>query len=133
MGETAAQTVAEIEETRGRLEEDIRELEGRLPAPATWAKRLIGVAVGGGAGAAAFWFAVRRVRKHRKAKAQAVPVQAVVNVLPEHLVERLSEAVDDGRWKGWLAGAGGVWLLVRLAELRQLRRMNRVLAVRPPS
>lgn len=128
MGESAAETVREIEDTRGRLEQEIRELEDRLPQPAVWTKRLIGVAVGGGVGGALFWFGVRRVRKRRKAKAvQAVPVQAVVQVLPEDWSKKLSEAIGDGRWRGWAAAAAGTWALFRLAELRQMRRMNRAL------
>ena len=46
MGKSAAETVREIEDTRDKLESEIRELEGRLPHPAVWTKRLIGVAVG---------------------------------------------------------------------------------------
>lgn len=74
MGESSAQTVKEIEETRERLDQEIRELEHRLPRPAVWTKRLIGVAVGGGVSGAAFWFAVRRMR-NRKKKAAPAPVQ----------------------------------------------------------
>ena len=66
MGSSAAETGREIEETRSRLESDIRELEGRLPKPAIWAKRVVGVAVGGGIGGSVFWFGVRRIRKRRK-------------------------------------------------------------------
>ena len=50
MGKSSAETVREIEDTRDRLESEIRELEGRLPQPAVWGKRLIGVAAGGGLG-----------------------------------------------------------------------------------
>jgi hypothetical protein len=130
MGESAAETVREIEATRARLETDLRELEDRLPAPAVWAKRVVGVAVGGGISGAVFWFGVRRVRKRRKEKAAAEAAraaQAVVNLIPDRWSEALERAAEEGRWKGWVAGAGGVWLLLRLAELRQLRRMNRML------
>lgn len=130
MGKSAAETVREIEATRTRLETDLRELEDRLPAPAVWAKRVVGVAVGGGVGGAMLWFGVRRIRKRRKEKAAveaARAAQAVVNLIPERWTEALERAAAEGEWKGWLAGAGGVWLLLRLAELRQLRRMNRML------
>jgi hypothetical protein len=127
MGESSAQTVREIEETRERLDEEIRELEQRLPKPAVWTKRLVGVAVGGGLSGAAFWFAVRRMRSRRQKKAQPPPVQAVVRVLPERWGERVSAALDKGEWKTWAAAAGGAWVLFRFAELRQLRRMNRAL------
>jgi hypothetical protein len=125
MGESAAETVREIEQTRDRLEDEFRELEQRLPAPAVWTKRLIGVAVGGGIGGSAFWFGIRRLRKRKKQKQAQRQVQAVVNVLPERWAESVSAALEDGRWKGWAAAAGGAWLLFRLAEVRQLRRLNR--------
>lgn len=119
----------EIEETRARLDSEIRELEQRLPAPAVWAKRLMGLAVGGGAGGAVFWFAVKRLRRRREEKVEEEQVRAVVNVLPERWAESLSGVIEDGRWKPWAAMAGGAWLLFRLAELRQLRRLNRTLLV----
>jgi uncharacterized protein involved in response to NO len=133
MGESAAQTVKEIEETRERLDAELRELETRLPKPAVWTKRLVGMAVGGGVGATAFLFAVRRLRKRKKVKAPDTQVQAVINVLPEGLAERLSDALEDGRVRQWAAAAAGVWVLLRLAELRQLRRMNRLAFVRAPA
>ena len=129
MGTNAAETVMEIEATRTRLDHDIQELHDRLPAPAVWTKRLVGVAVGGGAAGSAFWFAVRRMKKKRsgaKAKEEVQRVQAVVQVLPEQWAKTLSEAMEDGRWKSWAGAAAGVWVLLRLAELRQLRRMNRL-------
>ncbi len=131
MGASAAQTVKEIEETRARLDSEIRELEQRLPAPATWAKRLMGLAAGGGAGGAVFWFALKRLRRRhrRKEKEEEKQVRAVVNVLPERWAESLSRVVEDGRWKPWAAMAASTWLLLRLAELRQLRRLNRTVLV----
>jgi hypothetical protein len=129
VGASAAQTVKEIEETRARLDSEIRELEQRLPAPATWAKRLMGLAAGGGAGGAVFWFALKRLRRRRRGKAEEKQVRAVVNVLPERWAESLARVVEDGRWKPWAAMAASTWLLLRLAELRQLRRLNRTVLV----
>jgi hypothetical protein len=60
MGQTTAETVKEIEATRSRLDSEFRELEARLPAPAVWAKRLVGIAVGGGL--------VKRLRSSREQK-----------------------------------------------------------------
>ncbi len=136
MGETAAETVREIEETRERLDSELRELEERLPT-AKWAKRVAGLALGGGVGGTAFWMVVKRARRRKKQKekeeAEAVRLQAVVNVLPEKLARSVSEAFEDGRWKPWALAAGGVWLVLRLAELRQLRRMNRIMVARSAS
>jgi uncharacterized protein involved in response to NO len=133
MGQSSAQTVREIEETRDRLDAELRELETRLPSAAVWTKRLVGMVVGGGVGATAFMFAVRRLRKKKKAKAPETQVQAVINVLPEGMAERISAALEDGRVKQWAAAAAGVWLFLRLAELRQLRRVNRTAFVRAPA
>ena len=128
MGKSSAETVREIEDTRDRLEAEIRELEDRLPQPATWAKRAIGVAVGGGIGGSMFWFGVRTLRKRRKKKKSVQqPVQAVIQVLPEQWSGRVTKALEDGTWKTWALGIGGAWLVIRIAELRQLRRMNRAL------
>ena len=130
MGQATAQTVRQIEDTRDRLEDEIRELEDRLPRPAVWAKRM---AVGGGVVGAATLFLVRRRKKTKKKRAQEVktvalqPVQTVIRVLPERWEKRVGKAVENDEWKGWVALAGGAWLLFRLAELRQMRRMNRAL------
>ncbi len=130
MGESATQTVREIEDTRDRLETEFRELEQRMPAPAVWTKRLIGVAVGGGVTGTAFWFVVRRLRgRKKKKKEEAQRIEAVIKVIPDRWAEAVSEALEDERWKTYAAIAGGAWLLLRLAELRQLRRMNRALIV----
>jgi hypothetical protein len=48
VGASAAETLREIEDIRGRLESDMRELERRVPQPAVWLKRAIGFALGGG-------------------------------------------------------------------------------------
>lgn len=129
MGQATAQTVRQIEDTRDRLEDEIRELEDRLPRPAVWAKRVVGVAVGGGVAGAATLFLLRRRKKRKNAqKVRTVavqPVQTVVRVLPERWEKRVGKALEDDEWKGWVTLAGGAWLLFKLAELRQMRRMNR--------
>lgn len=134
MGKSAAETVREIEATRERLDADITELQDRLPAPALWAKRAVGVAVGGGMAGSMFWFGVKKLRKRRKQeKVRNEAVQAVVHVVPDRWAEAISDAVEQGRWKGWAAGLTGLWVLLRLAELRQLRRMNRLVLTRSSS
>ena len=136
MGKSAAETVREIEATRERLDADITELQDRLPAPALWGKRLVGVAVGGGMAGSMFWFGVKKLRNRRKqekARKEAKAVQAVVQVVPDRWAEAISDAVEQGTWKGWAAGLAGVWVLLRLAELRQLRRMNRYMVTRAPA
>lgn len=127
MGANAAETVREIDEIRGRLTSDFEMLQDRMPSPAVWGKRLLGVAVGGGLAGTLFWFGVRKLRGRRKRKPtlREQPVQAVVQVLPEDLVERITEKLEDQRVRQWLFALGGAWLLFRLAELRQLRKLRR--------
>jgi hypothetical protein len=130
MGQSSASTVREIEDIRSRLDTNMRELERRLPQPGVWAKRLAGVAVGGGAAALMTVAVLKRTRGRRKsarARLEGHPAQAVVQVVPAPVADRIADALEHGRWKQWAAVAGGVWLAVRLIELRQLRRVNRAL------
>lgn len=126
MGTSAAETVKEIEEVRDRLQSNVEELEGRLPAPAKLAKRVAGIAVGGGVAGAAFWFLVRRMRRDKpQERAVTKAMQPVIQVLPDDLAARLSDKLDDDRVKQLGMAIGGAWLLFKLAELRQLRRLAR--------
>lgn len=131
MGQSSAETVEEIENIRDRLDGEVRALEDHLPAPAVWAKRLVGVAVGGGAAGSAFWFVTRRIRSARASTAPSEPVQSVIQLLPDGMADdlsrRVTEVMEDGSWRPWAAMAAGAWMLFRMAELRQLRRMNSAL------
>jgi hypothetical protein len=130
MGQSSASTVREIEDIRYRLDTNMRELERRLPQPAMWAKRMAGLVVGGGAAAVVTVALLKKSRGRKKAaraRLEGHPAQAVVQVVPAPVAERIADALEDGRWKQWAAVAGGVWLAVRLIELRQLRRVNRAL------
>jgi hypothetical protein len=130
MGESSASTVREIEDIRSRLDTNMRELERRMPQPGVWAKRMAGVVVGGGAAAVVTVALLKKSRDRKKAaraRLEGHPAQAVVQLVPAPVAERIADALEDGRWKQWAAVAGGVWLAVRLIELRQLRRVNRAL------
>jgi len=124
MGENAAETVREIEDVRTDLESKVRVLERRLPAPAVWAKRAVGFAVGGGAGSTAFWFVVRRLRSKRgKAKAErGAPAGTTVIELA------LPNVPEQAR--PWIYGAAAVWVVLRVSQVREARRTNRLLAAR---
>lgn len=63
MGQTAAETVEEIDQTRQRLDSELRELETYLPAAALWAKRAVGAIVAGGITTSVLLFAIRRKRR----------------------------------------------------------------------
>jgi hypothetical protein len=130
MGQSSASTVREIEDIRSRLDTNMRELERRLPQPGVWAKRMAGVVVGGGAAALVTVALLKRTRGRKRAaraRLEGHPAQAVVQVVPAPVADRIADALEAGRWKQWAAVAGGVWLAVRLIELRQLRRVNRAL------
>jgi hypothetical protein len=129
MDQATAQTVREIEQTRERLGTHLQELEERLPAGTT-VRKVAGFALGGGAGTTIFWFAVRRMRARRAAAAAKAPVRMVVNMLPDDVAKSMRKAIDDGEWKGWVAGIGTAWVLFRLAELRQLRKMRTAMIAR---
>jgi hypothetical protein len=134
MGESAAQTVEEIEVLRDRLDGEVQEFQERLPAPAVWTKRLVGVAVGGGMAGSVFWFAVRRIRSSNSSESTPEAMQTVIQLLPDRLSgdleKRVSAVVEEGSWRPWAMAVAGAWLLFRMAELRQLRRMNMALVRR---
>lgn len=130
MGERAAETVEEIEALRGRIDGEVRELEGRLPAPARWTKQLVGVAAGGGVGGSVLWFTVRKLKARRRPEpvaraAEAFPTAA--RLLPPDVVDdlgrQITRVVETGAWRPWAGGIAALWLATRLAELRALRRL----------
>src|SRR5947199_410945 len=98
-GDTATLVRKEVElarqETRDRLDAELRELEQRMPQPAVWAKRAVGFLVGGGTAATLGLLLLRRRKKKRK-REEARPVQAVIQVLPDRFAEQLSEHLSDG-------------------------------------
>jgi len=132
MGERAAETVKEIEEVRDRLGDEIDELGSRLPDPARAAKRGAGILLGGGALGAALWLGIRARRRRSRTPVQRA-TQKVLEVVPDRWTETAQRAVRDldrDQVKRWAAIGAGAWLVLRLAELRQLRRVNRALLAR---
>jgi cell division protein FtsB len=86
MGETAAQTMKEIEATRARLGTEIEELEGKLPAAARLAKRAGAALAGIGAIGVATRFALRR----RKGSAEDRRIRDI-----EKRIAKLEHRIDD--------------------------------------
>jgi hypothetical protein len=78
MGQAADRKVSEIEETRRRLEVDLRELEARLPAPIRSMKSLAGIALGSAAVTAIL---LRRLRSGRSGDRPSAEV--VVRIVRE--------------------------------------------------
>ena len=77
MGQAAARKVTEIEETRQRLEQDLRELEDRMPAALRSVKSVVGVLLG----SAVMALVLRRVRSKRSDRNPAAEV--VVRIVRE--------------------------------------------------
>lgn len=141
MGTSTASTLSDIEATRARLERDIQALVERLPAPAVWAKRLVGLAVGGGVSGGVFWFILHRLRsrarKRRESRAGKAAAAApatpspVIQVLPSPWSEGLADLAASNRWKAPVFILLGIWITLRLAELRRLRALTKALTVAP--
>lgn len=130
MGQSSAETVREIEDVRDRLDGELRELEDRLP-PARTVKRVTAGLLTGTTGTVTWWV-IRRARNRKKKmkEAESMPMRAVVQVVPDRWAKQMAESLEDGTWRRPAAYAGGAYVLFKLAELRQLRRMNKVLAAR---
>ena len=75
MGEASDRKVTEIDETRRRLEGDLRELEARMPGPLRGMKSLVGVIVGG---TALTGLALRRVGSKRSDRRRQEVVVRIV-------------------------------------------------------
>lgn len=129
MGQSSAQTVRDIEDARERLDGDLRELEDRLP-PARTVKRVAAAAFTGTTGTVTLWM-IRRARKRKKAtKADGATMKAVVQVMPDRWAKQMAESLEDGTWRRPAAYAAGAYVVFKFSELRQLRRMNKILAAR---
>src|SRR6266498_2426389 len=97
-------------------------------------KLLTGLTAAGGTGAA---LALAR-RSRRRKRSAAERAQAVAKKLPDRAKELsdqwakdLSSKVEEQEWRLWgLAALVLTWFLVRMAEVRQLRKMNRILISR---
>jgi len=124
MGERSLETVREIAETREKLEGKLMALEERMPA-LTPVKRVVGVAVGGGMGGTMFWLIVRRARARKQKKQVVQPVNAVINLVPENWATKIEEMMEGERTKQVALGAFAVWVLLKMAEIRQLRALKR--------
>jgi hypothetical protein len=95
---------------------------------------LTGVTAVGGTGAALAL--ARRARRRRRSSAERA--QAAAKKLPDRAKELsgqwtkdLSSRMEEREWQVWgLAALVFTWFLVRMAEIRQLRKMNRILITR---
>lgn len=118
MGESSSETVREIEDVRGRLEGEIQALEERLPKPPA-AKNLIGAAAGAGLAALTLKAMLKKGRRRKTSKIDEIKEQA------SDLPDQIRESLGDADWKPVAAAFGGLWVLFRLMEVRQLKRLNR--------
>jgi hypothetical protein len=100
---------------------DLHRQNGR----SAWIKGL----AAGGAGGTVLLLA-RRARKRKKEEKAVERVQRkakdMAQNLPDQWADTVAKRMDDTRWQIWAATAAALaWVLFRMAELRQLRRMNR--------
>lgn len=80
MGQATDRKVKEIEETRGRLEADLRELESRMPAPLRSGKSVAGLIL---ASTALTMFVLRRFRS--KGSERPPSAEVVVRIVRDDL------------------------------------------------
>lgn len=92
---------------------------------------LTGLTAAGGTGAAVAL--ARRARRRKRSAAERA--QAAARKLPgqakklsDQWSKGISSRMEAPEWRLWgLAAVAMTWFLVRMAEIRQLRRMNRIL------
>lgn len=105
MGARTTDTLNDIERLRSRLDRNLAEIERRLPPAAQLGRRALAVALGGGAGGSALWFAVRKLKPKKKESPEPASPPVVVNVFPKAIVPVA-------------LGAVAVWAGVRLYEAK---------------
>ena len=121
MGQTSAETVREIEQTRDRLEGELRMLEDRLPSPAALARRA-GVVAGGAAVAVAGLVTVRALMRRREPEPSLPPaLRAVTSKLPDSVAQRVTSVRFEDARRALSLAVLGVTLMARIAEWRRAR------------
>ena len=123
MGESSSETVREIEDVRGHLEGEIQALEERLPKPPA-AKNLVGVVAGAGLAALTLKTLLKKGRRRKSSKIEEIKEQA------SDLPDQIRESLEGADWKPVAAAIGGLWVVFRLMEIRQLKRLSRAFKYR---
>jgi hypothetical protein len=95
MGEAADRKVKEIEQARARVEDDLRELEARLPSPVRSAKAVAGAIAGSSLVAGSVWL----MRRRKKRNSQKERTSRVV-VRVAHEGPRGSSVAKEGHLEG---------------------------------
>jgi hypothetical protein len=99
---------------------DLERHDGRAP----W---VAGLAAAGATGTALL-LARRRRKKERPIESAQRRAKEMAQNLPDRWADTVSERMDDAKWRIWAVTAAGLaYMLFRMAELRQLRRLNRSL------
>lgn len=131
MGEGSAAKVEEIEVLRGRLDEELAELDRRMPGHSGLARRTAVVAVGGLVAAGGVWLLLRRARY----RALAGRAEVVVARLPEEIAERIGEKMAlplaHAVRNPWFMTTSAAAAVTGVAEVAALRRLERALTGRP--
>jgi hypothetical protein len=124
MGQDAAATVKEIEDTRARLEGNLLELQQRLPGPAVWAKRTAAFAAAGGAGATTLAAIVKRRQSKRRA-AELKRVQALIDALPKEWTSGIAKSSSKGRGGKLATGVAVACLVLLGVAVAQIQRKRK--------
>ena len=98
MGESASETVKEIEDIRGRIDDEFAELERRMPAIAKVGKKAAGVALGGGLGGTILLKVLRGKRKKRLAAENVLVVEQPNSKLP-YVAMAMAAAAAFAVWR----------------------------------
>ena len=89
MGEVAADTVNEIEETRERLGEELDELGRRIPSPPDFLQtKPAKIGIGAGAGTLVALLLARKVRRKRRLRAATEVFEETVSAPAESVLPR---------------------------------------------
>jgi hypothetical protein len=120
VGESAAETLKEIHETREQLGEKVEELEERVPAAATarWGLRLAMSGLGG----TLAWFVLRRLRHPQSVQAKPEVVVPPLHFSVQLVPERWARALDTPRGQALVGAAAVGWFFLKWMALRQRSR-----------
>ncbi|HVM11375.1 MAG TPA: hypothetical protein VM638_02705 [Actinomycetota bacterium] len=115
----------EIEEVRGRLGDQVEELESRLPAIARTPRRALGFLAATGAAGAALWVVAGRIRQARRPVGR---IERVARKLPDRIANPAMRGIERApSWTGWALAGAGFLAATRIAEMRRLKRIERAI------
>jgi hypothetical protein len=131
VGEGSAAKVEEIEVIRGRLDEELAELDRRLPGPSGLARRGAAFAAGGLLVVGGIWLLLRRARFRSLAGRAEGMVARLPEAIGEQVGEKIALPLAHVNRSPWLMATTAAGVVTGLAEVAALRRLERALLRRP--